>query len=74
LVIEHVAPMHRVLRRLIDERLEVGQVVRMLREGLDVVVVTREQSAALTDDGTPDERYRRAGLDLASARALDDWR
>ena len=68
LVIEHVAPLHRILRRLIDEQSDVGQVAEMLREGLDVVVVIREQSAALTDDGTPDERYRRAGLDLASFR------
>jgi hypothetical protein len=27
---------------------------------------------ALPDDGSPEERYRRAGLDLASFRALDD--
>jgi hypothetical protein len=73
LVIEHVAPMHRLLRRLIDEQFEVVQVAKMLREGLEVVVVTREQSSALTDDGTPDERYPRAGLDLASFRPLDAW-
>jgi hypothetical protein len=53
LVIEHLAPMHRILRRLIDEQFEVVQVAKMLPEGLDVVVVTREQSSALTDDGTP---------------------
>jgi hypothetical protein len=73
LVIEHVAPMHRILRRLIDEQFEVVQVAEMLREGLEVVVVTREQSSALTDDGTPEERYRRAGLDLARFRPLDAW-
>jgi hypothetical protein len=73
LVIEHVAPMHRILRRLIDEQFEVDQVAKMLREGLDVVVVTREQSSALTDEGTPEERYSRAGLNLASFRTLDAW-
>jgi hypothetical protein len=30
-------------------------------------------SDALPNDGTPEERYGRAGLDLASFRPLDEW-
>jgi hypothetical protein len=33
MVIEHVAPMHWILRRLIDEQLEVGQVAKYCGKG-----------------------------------------
>lgn len=73
LVIEHIEPMHRLLRRLIDEPLEPTEVASVLSAGLDVVLVTKEQSKLLPDAGSAEERYRAAGLDLNDFRSLDDW-
>ena len=73
LVVEHIQPMHRLLRRLIDEPLEPDQIAALLREGLEVVVVTKQQADALGDDGSPHDRYRRAGLELGGFRTLDEW-
>jgi hypothetical protein len=73
LVIEHVRPMHRLLRRLIDEPLLVPELVEELRAGLEVVVVTKDQSAKLPDGDSPTDRYRAAGLDLREFRSLDEW-
>jgi hypothetical protein len=58
---------------MIDSPHEVEEVAAMLASGLDVVVVTKEESAALPDEGAPRERYRAAGLDLDDFRSLDDW-
>lgn len=73
LVIEHVEPMHRLLRRMIDTPHDAEDIAGYLNRGLEVVVVTKPQSDALPDDGDPEERYRAAGLELHSFRSLDDW-
>jgi len=73
LVIEHIEPMNRALRWLVEEAPEVDEVIAQLPSRLRCVVVTKDESVSLPDDGTPDERYAKAGLNLASFRALDDW-
>lgn len=73
LVIEHLEPMNRALRWLIDEAPTVQAVIDSLPRRLACAVVTREQSLALPDVGSPDERYAAAGLDLTTFQPLDDW-
>lgn len=72
LVIEHLEPMNRVLRWLIDEAREVEEVADALRSRLEVVVVTTEEGKRLPDAGSPEQRYARAGLDLSSFVPLPD--
>lgn len=73
LVIEHVEPLNRVLRWLVDEAPTVDAIVCELPKRLHCVVVTKAEATCLPDAGTPVERYAHAGLDLAAFRALDDW-
>lgn len=73
LVIEHIEPMSRLLRSLINTPEDAGRVAELLGDGLRVVVVTRAESDALPDSGDPDERYASAGLTLSDFRSLDDW-
>lgn len=72
LVIEHVVPFNLTLRWLIDEAPGVDEVLAELPKRLKCAVVTREESARLPDVGTPQERYRAAGLDLDRLRSLDE--
>ena len=74
LVIEHLEPMNRALWWLIDEAPTVQTVIAMLPGRLACAVVTKEQSLALPDVGSPDERYAAAGLDLTTFQPLGDWR
>lgn len=73
LVIEHLEPMNRALRWLIDDEPIVQLVIDQLPDRLACAVVTKEQSLGLPDAGSPEERYAAAGLDLAAFRSLD-WR
>ena len=72
-MIEHIEPMNRALRWLVEKAPEVDEVIAQLPSRLRCVVVTKDESVRLPDDGTPDERYAKASLDLAGFRALDDW-
>lgn len=74
LVIEHMEPLNRTLRWLIDDAPDPDEVVAGLPGRLECVVVTKEQSARLPDAGTREERYAQAGMSLATFRPLDDWR
>jgi hypothetical protein len=74
LVIEHLTPMNRTLRWLIDDAPTLKAVISELPARLACAVVTKEESAALPDEGSPEERYAAAGLDLAAFRPLEHWR
>lgn len=73
LEIEHVEPLKRVARWLIEDAPSVDTVASELPKRVHSVVVTRDEAKRLPDAGTPSERYAHAGLDLTAFRALDDW-
>ncbi|HEX8102622.1 MAG TPA: hypothetical protein VF533_08430 [Solirubrobacteraceae bacterium] len=73
LVIEHVEPLNRTLRWLIESERSVEEVMTELPTRLECVVVTAEQSRGLPDAGSPHDRYAAAGLDLSAFKPLDDW-
>jgi hypothetical protein len=74
LEIEHVEPLNRVSRWLLDEAPSVDTIASELPKRVHSVIVTRAEAKLLPDAGTPAERYLSAGLDLDEFRALDDWR
>lgn len=72
LVIEHLEPMSRTLRWLIEDTPDTSSILEELPTRLSCAVITKAESARLPDDGTPEERYRRGGLDLSVFRPLDE--
>lgn len=73
LVIEHIRPLHRVVRQMIEDPPQADQVEELLAPALEVVVITKDQERALPDKGEPEQRYVAAGLDLAAFKSLDEW-
>lgn len=73
LVIEHLEPMNRALRWLIDDAPTTQEVIDGLPGRLMCAVVTKDQSAGLSNTGSAEERYRASGLDLATFKPLDQW-
>ena len=74
LVIEHLEPMNRALRWLIDDAPTAQQVIDGLAGRLTCAVVTKDQSVGLPNTGSAEERYAAAGLDLVGFKPLDHWR